>query len=82
MLWLFRKNAQIETLCLINSCKIQILVTCKEAAFLIASSNKSLQLQVMQAAANIRKLRPPSAYKGKGIRYTDEVVKLKTGKKK
>lgn len=42
----------------------------------------SLNMQVMQAAANIRALRPPSAYKGKGIRYTDEVVKLKTGKKK
>lgn len=38
--------------------------------------------QVMQAAANIRSLRPPSAYKGKGIRYSDEIVKLKTGKKK
>ena len=45
-------------------------------------STKIRSLQVMQAAANIRALRPPSAYKGKGIRYTDEIVKLKTGKKK
>lgn len=33
-----------------------------------------------QVAANIRKLRPPEPYKGKGIRYSDEVVKTKPGK--
>jgi large subunit ribosomal protein L6 len=31
-------------------------------------------------AANIRKLRKPEPYKGKGIRYKDEIVKLKPGK--
>lgn len=35
---------------------------------------------VGQVAANIRKLRPPDAYKGKGVRYQDELVKLKPGK--
>ncbi len=33
-----------------------------------------------QTAANIRSLRPPDAYKGKGIRYADERLKLKPGK--
>lgn len=33
-----------------------------------------------QVAANIRSLRPPDAYKGKGIRYADERLKLKPGK--
>ncbi len=33
-----------------------------------------------QVAANIRALRPPNVYKGKGVRYSDEVVKLKVGK--
>ena len=36
--------------------------------------------QVGQMAANIRKLRKPEPYKGKGIRYKDEIVKLKPGK--
>lgn len=36
--------------------------------------------QVGQFAANIRKVRPPEPYKGKGIRYTDEYVRRKTGK--
>ncbi len=36
---------------------------------------------VGQVAADIRRLRRPDAYKGKGIRYAGEVVKLKVGKK-
>ena len=35
---------------------------------------------VGQVAANIRSLRPPNIYKGKGVRYADEVIKLKVGK--
>ncbi len=35
---------------------------------------------VGEAAAQIRRLRPPDAYKGKGIRYSDEVVRTKVGK--
>ncbi len=36
--------------------------------------------QVGQVAAEIRSLRPPEPYKGKGIRYEGEVVKKKLGK--
>jgi len=36
--------------------------------------------QVGQVAANIRKLRPPEPYKGKGIRYLGEYVRRKAGK--
>ena len=35
---------------------------------------------VGQLAADIRKIRAPEPYKGKGIRYTNEFVKLKAGK--
>lgn len=35
---------------------------------------------VGQVAANIRRLRPPEPYKGKGIRYADERVRRKAGK--
>lgn len=38
--------------------------------------------QVCQVAANIRAVRPPEPYKGKGIRYSDEVVIKKEAKKK
>jgi len=36
--------------------------------------------KVGQAAADIRALRPPEPYKGKGIRYHDEYVRRKAGK--
>ena len=35
---------------------------------------------VGQLAAEIRKVRPPNAYTGKGIRYSGEVIRLKPGK--
>lgn len=35
---------------------------------------------VGQIAANIRKLRPPEPYLGKGVRYSDEVIRRKAGK--
>lgn len=36
---------------------------------------------VGDTAASIRRLRPPEPYKGKGIRYTGEIVRRKAGKK-
>src|SRR5207248_9753679 len=36
--------------------------------------------QVGQTAAEIRSLREPDPYKGKGIKYTDEVIRRKAGK--
>ena len=35
---------------------------------------------VGETAAQIRRIRPPDAYKGKGIRYSDEIVRTKVGK--
>jgi len=37
--------------------------------------------KVGQTAAEIRAFRPPEPYKGKGVRYMDERVKMKEGKK-
>jgi large subunit ribosomal protein L6 len=36
--------------------------------------------QVGEVAANIRKLRKPDPYKGKGVRYQDEQIRRKAGK--
>jgi len=38
--------------------------------------------RVGQIASEIRGFRPPEPYKGKGVRYSDEVVRRKEGKKK
>lgn len=35
---------------------------------------------VGETAARVRRIKPPEPYKGKGIKYTDEVIKRKAGK--
>jgi large subunit ribosomal protein L6 len=55
-------------------------VTCtlaKPTEILISGIDKAV---VGQFAANIRRVRPPEPYKGKGIRYTGEQVRRKAGK--
>lgn len=42
---------------------------------------KGIDKEVLgQQAANIRKIKPPEPYKGKGIRYSTEVIRRKAGK--
>ncbi|HOS87978.1 MAG TPA: 50S ribosomal protein L6 [Candidatus Pacearchaeota archaeon] len=44
----------------------------------VSGINKEL---VGQTAASIRRIRPPEPYKGKGIKYQNEILKKKLGKK-
>ncbi len=57
-----------------------ITVTCAKPTS-ISISGVSKQ-RVGQVAAEIRSFRPPEPYKGKGIKYLDEVILRKEGKKK
>lgn len=50
-----------------------------QTEILIKGINKQV---VGQVAAEIRAYRPPEPYKGKGVRYSDEVVVIKETKKK
>jgi len=57
-----------------------IKVTCERpTAIKVEGVDKRL---VGQVAAEIRGFRPPEPYKGKGVRYADEQVRRKEGKKK
>ena len=47
------------------------------AKFSLLGSDKCV---LGQFAADIRRIRPPEPYKGKGIRYADEHVRRKVGK--
>ena len=47
------------------------------AKFTLSGIDKRL---LGQFAADVRKIRPPEPYKGKGIRYADEFVRRKVGK--
>ena len=48
-----------------------------QASIIVKGADKEL---VGRVAANIRKVRPPEPYKGKGIRYDGEYVRRKAGK--
>ncbi len=51
----------------------------KQTTVILSSANKQ---KLGQVAAEIRSLRPPEPYKGKGIKYSTETVRRKEGKKK
>jgi large subunit ribosomal protein L6 len=50
----------------------------KQVAITLRGADKAL---LGQTAAKLRALRKPDPYKGKGIKYTDEVIRRKVGKK-
>ena len=57
-----------------------ITITCERpTAIKVAGMDKR---QVGQVASEIRGWRPPEPYKGKGVKYTDETIRRKEGKKK
>lgn len=55
-----------------------VTVTVEKNAIKLESINKE---SVGQFAANIRRVKPPEPYLGKGIRYDGEVIRRKQGKK-
>ena len=57
-----------------------IKISCeKPTSIKVEGTDKRL---VGQVASEIRAFRPPEPYKGKGARYSDEVIRRKEGKKK
>jgi large subunit ribosomal protein L6 len=58
-----------------------LTIEVKTGKELIVSIKGADKEKVGQVAAEIRSLRPPDSYKGKGIRYDNEVLRLKAGKK-
>jgi len=55
------------------------IVTPKPTQIVVAGIDKQ---KVGQTAAEIRSFRPPEPYKGKGVKYADEYIFRKEGKKK
>ena len=56
-----------------------VIETPTQTEIIIKGASKEL---VGLVAAQIRSVRPPEPYKGKGVRYSDEVIELKETKKK
>ena len=57
---------------------IAIAIDAKAGKMTVSGADKQ---KVGQTAAEIRKLRVPDPYKAKGIKYSDEVIRRKVGKK-
>lgn len=66
----------IHTVDILAPAGVQFQVT-DDTKILVTGIDKT---KVGQTASNIRKIRPPEPYKGKGIRYLGEIIKLKAGK--
>lgn len=49
----------------------------KQTRIVVSGADRKM---VGEVAARIRRFRPPEPYKGKGVRYADEIVKRKVGK--
>jgi len=63
---------------LVREIPVGLTVTCPDATHItIQGPNKQ---QVGQFAAELRSLRKPEPYKGKGVRYQGESIKIKPGK--
>lgn len=83
----YRFNVQGNTLTINAGYSHPVKLTAPEGISIKGISNTEIELEgcnkciVGEFAANIRKVRPPEPYKGKGIRYKGEYVRRKEGKK-
>ncbi len=84
----YRANLQGQTLVLSLGFSHEVRFTVPKGIQLKVENQTEIEVsgidkqQVGQIAANIRGFRPPEPYKGKGIRYADEYILRKEGKKK
>ena len=83
----YRFNVQGQKLVISAGYSHQVEMQIPQGLTVESSSNTEITVKgidkvlVGEFAANIRKVRPPEPYKGKGIRYKDEHVRRKEGKK-
>ena len=82
----YRSQVDGKTLVLNVGFSHQVKITPPEGIKLLVDGNTNVTVDgldkelVGQTAANIRLVRPPEPYKGKGIRYQGEYVRKKVGK--
>jgi large subunit ribosomal protein L6 len=82
----YRSQVQGKSLILSVGFSHQVEISSPEGILITVEANTNVTVSgidkelVGQVAANIRSVRPPEPYKGKGIRYVDEYVRQKVGK--
>lgn len=82
----YRASMQGKALNLVLGYSHPVLVDPPEGITVAVDGTQTIRIsgidkqQVGQFAANVRALRPPEPYKGKGVRYENEYVRRKVGK--
>jgi large subunit ribosomal protein L6 len=82
----YRSQVQGKNLILSVGFSHQVEIPSPEGILITVEANTNVTVSgidkelVGQVAANIRSVRPPEPYKGKGIRYVGEYVRQKVGK--
>jgi len=82
----YRSQVQGKKLILNVGYSHQVEIPAPEGILIAVEANTNVTVSgidkelVGQVAANIRSVRPPEPYKGKGIRYEGEYVRQKVGK--
>ena len=83
----YRFNVSGNTITVSAGYSHPVVINVPEGLTVESPSNTELTIKgidkclVGEFAANIRKIREPEPYKGKGIRYKDEFIRRKEGKK-
>lgn len=83
----YRFNVQGNKLVISAGCSHPVEMIVPESLTVEANGNTEITIKgidkilVGEFAANVRKVRQPEPYKGKGIRYKDEHIRRKEGKK-
>lgn len=84
----YRADVAGKTLKLLLGFSHPVELAIPEGLKIVVDKNVTIRIeginrqQVGQFAADLRSIRPPEPYKGKGVRYADERVKIKETKKK
>ena len=81
-----RRGRRADTLTMRSATRTRSCSSCPRASRAKVDKNKvdphlrPTATSLGQTAAKIRELRPPEPYKGKGVKYAEEVIKRKVGK--
>jgi large subunit ribosomal protein L18 len=76
------KNISVQLIDDIQGTTLAAASTLEKDLGFVGKNNKEAAAKVGQVAAEIRAWRGPEPYKGKGIKYKDEYIFRKEGKKK
>ena len=74
------KSITLELWYLLMRLRVVIIISKRVSWYSVCEKSWDSSLYLVEHAAEVREKRPPEPYKGKGIKYVDEVIRRKVGK--